>query len=57
MPRRMRCDGDGVSDMNDENEEALAAVSVTLPPFEPERHVAAIREAMDRAEIDESTVG
>jgi hypothetical protein len=35
--------------MNDENEEALAAVSVTLPPFEPERHVAAFRAAMDRA--------
>jgi hypothetical protein len=30
--------------------EAFAAVSVTLPPFEPERHVAAFREAMDRAE-------
>ena len=45
--------------MNDENEEAFGAVceaataSVTLPPFEPERHVAAFREAMDRAESED----
>ena len=44
--------------MNDEDEEALAAVceaataSVTLPPFEPERHMA-VRAALDRSESED----